>query len=77
MESPTLHDVFKALRDLLRRQKERVEEPKKQPQPRVLYIQAMHRRVVDVCRSDGRTTRPTPAEDLGGVSQKICNASLC
>lgn len=27
----------------------------KEPQARVLLIQAMHRRVVDVCRSDGRT----------------------
>lgn len=38
-----------------KRSKERIEEPKKQPQARVLFIQAMHRRVVDVCRSDGRT----------------------
>jgi len=38
-----------------RQRKERIEDPKKQPQPRVLLIQAMHRRVVDVCRSDGRT----------------------
>merc|ERR1719174_1297382 len=38
-----------------RGRKERDEDLKKQPQPRVLLIQAMHRRVVDVCRSDGRT----------------------
>lgn len=38
-----------------RGRKERNEDLKKQPQPRVLLIQAMHRRVVDVCRSDGRT----------------------
>eukprot|EP00930_Biecheleria_cincta_P011970 TRINITY_DN11519_c0_g1_i2.p1 TRINITY_DN11519_c0_g1~~TRINITY_DN11519_c0_g1_i2.p1 ORF type:complete len:2103 (+),score=364.03 TRINITY_DN11519_c0_g1_i2:537-6311(+) len=36
-----------------RMKKERIEEPSKQP--RVLMIQAVHRRVVDVCRSDGRT----------------------
>jgi len=38
-----------------RHRRERTEDLKKQPQPRVLLIQAMHRRVVDVCRSDGRT----------------------
>jgi len=38
-----------------KQRKERTEDSKKQPQPRVLLIQAMHRRVVDVCRSDGRT----------------------
>jgi len=38
-----------------RQRRERTEDIKKQPQPRVLLIQAMHRRVVDVCRSDGRT----------------------
>ncbi|CAE8584209.1 unnamed protein product, partial [Polarella glacialis] len=35
--------------------RDRIEEPSSQPQVRVLMIQAMHRRVVDVCRSDGRT----------------------
>jgi hypothetical protein len=42
-----------------RQRRERLEEQKKvtqvPSQPRVLLIQAMHRRVVDVCRSDGRT----------------------
>lgn len=38
-----------------RQRRERLEEPKKQPLSRVLLIQAMHRRVVDFCRSDGRT----------------------
>eukprot|EP00931_Biecheleriopsis_adriatica_P059602 TRINITY_DN35688_c0_g1_i2.p1 TRINITY_DN35688_c0_g1~~TRINITY_DN35688_c0_g1_i2.p1 ORF type:complete len:2117 (+),score=462.65 TRINITY_DN35688_c0_g1_i2:173-6523(+) len=38
-----------------RLKKDRIEDPSKNPQPRVLMIQAMHRRVVDVCRSDGRT----------------------
>jgi len=38
-----------------RHRKDRSDDLKKQPQPRVLLIQAMHRRVVDVCRSDGRT----------------------
>jgi ubiquitin carboxyl-terminal hydrolase 4/11/15 len=37
------------------RRAQKAEDVKKQPQPRVLLIQAMHRRVVDVCRSDGRT----------------------
>eukprot|EP00928_Gymnodinium_smaydae_P058208 TRINITY_DN4142_c0_g6_i1.p1 TRINITY_DN4142_c0_g6~~TRINITY_DN4142_c0_g6_i1.p1 ORF type:complete len:1022 (-),score=206.69 TRINITY_DN4142_c0_g6_i1:127-3192(-) len=37
------------------RRREKPEEQKKPSQPRVLLIQAMHRRVVDVCRSDGRT----------------------
>jgi len=35
--------------------KDRIADPTKQPQLRVLMIQAMHRRVVDVCRSDGET----------------------
>merc|ERR1719174_3216486 len=38
-----------------RQRREKAEEITKQPQPRVLLIQAMHRRVVDVQRSDGRT----------------------
>eukprot|EP00929_Paragymnodinium_shiwhaense_P097776 TRINITY_DN59371_c0_g1_i1.p1 TRINITY_DN59371_c0_g1~~TRINITY_DN59371_c0_g1_i1.p1 ORF type:complete len:2293 (+),score=533.78 TRINITY_DN59371_c0_g1_i1:227-7105(+) len=37
------------------RRENKVEDPQSEPQPRVLLIQAMHRRVVDVCRSDGRT----------------------
>eukprot|EP00747_Dinoflagellata_sp_TGD_P039031 gnl/TRDRNA2_/TRDRNA2_140019_c3_seq1.p1 gnl/TRDRNA2_/TRDRNA2_140019_c3~~gnl/TRDRNA2_/TRDRNA2_140019_c3_seq1.p1 ORF type:complete len:712 (+),score=128.47 gnl/TRDRNA2_/TRDRNA2_140019_c3_seq1:194-2137(+) len=38
-----------------RQRREKQESPQKQPALRVLLIQAMHRRVVDVCRSDGRT----------------------
>mmetsp|Transcript_48065 Transcript_48065/g.112321 ORF Transcript_48065/g.112321 Transcript_48065/m.112321 type:complete len:2082 (-) Transcript_48065:260-6505(-) len=38
-----------------KQRRERADDIKKQPHPRVLIIQAMHRRVVDVCRSDGRT----------------------
>lgn len=43
-----------AVRPPVRRDKPEV-DGRKPPQPRVLLIQAMHRRVVDVCRSDGRT----------------------
>lgn len=38
-----------------RREKQPDADPRKSMQTRVLLIQAMHRRVVDVCRSDGRT----------------------